>query len=160
MPVIPDAEKLSKLHALAERFTETVDTLAENLYTGRITLGMWEEDMRTRLRIYLVSATMIGHGDPETVTKSMWGRVGNHLKQQYKWLHGFAKAIYDNRMTVSLEAIKARAHLYAAAAGKIATDIQAEGFRDKLPHLPGDGSTSCLNRCGCTWVLERPSPWI
>jgi len=154
VPVIPDAEKVAKLRALKDKMITDVDLLAENLYRGRITLGMWEEDMRTRLRIFMAAATMVGHGDPTTVTQSIWGRVGNHLRQQYRWLHGFAKAIYENKSTVSLAAIKARAHLYIEAANKIATDVQAEGFREHLPYLPADGSTTCLNRCGCQWVLE------
>jgi len=153
MPPIPENEKLRALVAVKEGFYGDLDRLAGNLYRGRITLGMWEEDMRTRLRIFLVNAGMIGMGDPDLMTPSDWGRIGQHMRQQYRWLHGFAQAIYTQRETITLEAIQARAHLYAEAAGKIATDIQAGSLRDQLPYLPGDGSTTCLNRCGCRWVV-------
>lgn len=155
MPPIPNGEKLDALRAVKLRFYSELDRLAENLFSGRITLGMWEADIRTRLRIYLVNAGIIGMGDVDQMTQSDWGRIGQHLRQQYRWLHGFAQAVYDNRESVTLNAIKARAHLYAEAMGKIATDIQAGDLRSMLSRLPGDGQTPCLNRCGCQWTLLR-----
>lgn len=154
MPPIPENEKLGALRAVKSIFYGDLDRLAENLYRGRITLGMWEEDMRTRLRIFLVNAGMIGKGDPDQMTPSDWGRIGQHMRQQYRWLHGFSQDIYENRHTVTVRAIQARAHLYAEAAGKIATDIQAGDLRDQLPYLPGDSSTTCLNRCACRWIMS------
>lgn len=164
MPPIPEANKLAALQAQKRSFYNDLDRLAENLYSGRITLGMWEEDMRTRLRIYLTGAGMIGKGDHENMTPSDWGRIGAHLKKQYQWLHGFSKAIYGKRETISLAAIKARAHLYADAGNTVATDIQAGDLRDQLPWLPGDGSTACLQACACEWLLhveeERPQEGV
>jgi hypothetical protein len=153
MPPIPEADKQAALLLHTRSFYNDLDRLAQSLYSGRITLGMWEEDMRTRLRIHLTGAAMIGKGDHENMTHSDWGRVGAHLKKQYQWLHGFSQAIYDNRETISEEAIRARSHLYADAANTVATDIQAGDLRDQLPYLPGDGSTECLNRCGCAWMI-------
>ena len=155
MPPIPESAKRTAIGAQKRAFFDDLDALAENLYRGRITLGMWEEDMRTRLRIHLTGAAMIGKGDHENMTQSDWGRVGAHLKKQYQWLHGFAQAIYDNQETISLDAIKARAHLYAEAANTVATDVQAGDIRDLLPYIPGDGSTVCLQRCGCVWYLQE-----
>lgn len=153
MPPIPESEKLNALRAVKEQFYSDIDRLAENLYSGRITLGMWEEDMRTRLRIYLVNAGIIGKGDYDEMTPSDWGRIGQHLRQQYRWLHGFSQDIYDRRQTITIAAIKARSHLYAEAAGKVATDLQAGDLRGQLSRLPADGSTTCLNQCGCRWAL-------
>ena len=164
MPPIPEANKLAALYAQKGAFYDDLDRLAQNLYSGRITLGMWEEDMRTRLRINLTSAAMIGKGDHENMTPSDWGRVGAHLKKQYRWLHGFSKAIYDKRETISLDAIKARSHLYADAVNTVATDLQAGDLRGMLPWLPGDGSTACLQGCACEWLLsveeERPQEGV
>jgi len=125
---------------------------------------MWEEDMRTRLRIYLTGSGMIGKGDHENMTPSDWGRIGAHLKKQYRWLHGFAKAIYQKRETISLDAIKARSHLYADAGNTVATDIQAGDLRGQLSWLPGDSSTVCRQGCCCEWLLsveeERPQEGV
>lgn len=150
---IPHVDRSRLYHVRWQRFVDDLDVIAEQLYRGRITLGMWEEDMRTRLREYLVGAASIGKGGRELMTSSDWGKVGVELKRQYRWLHGFAKDIYGNRETVSLEAIKARAHLYANAGAKIANKMQAGRLEDMLPWLPGDGTTSCLNNCGCKWIL-------
>jgi len=164
MPPIPEANKMAALLAQKRSFYDDLDRLAENLYRGRITLGMWEEDMRTRLRIYLTGSGMIGKGDHENMTPSDWGRIGAHLKKQYRWLHGFAKAIYQKRETISLDAIKARSHLYADAGNTVATDIQAGDLRGQLPYIPGDGSTECLQACCCEWLLsveeERPQEGV
>lgn len=155
MPPIPDSEKLSALRAVKTRFYGDLDRLAENLFRGRITLGMWEQDIRTRLRIYLVNAGVIGKGDVEQMTQSDWGRIGQHLRQQYRWLHGFTQDIFDRKESITIAAIKARAHLYAEAMGRIATDIQAGDLRSQLSRLPGDSKTPCLNQCACRWLLLR-----
>lgn len=159
---IADAEKAAKLFIRKQAFMTDLDRLGQSLVDGRITLGMYEEDFRTRMRQYLTGAAMIGKGDPEAMTSSDWGKVGAQLKKQYNWLHGFTQSIYDNRETVSLAAINARAHLYAEAGTVVANEIQAGYFAPNtrrvpvniLPWIPGDGSTRCLNRCGCQWILE------
>jgi hypothetical protein len=159
--LILDAEKAVKLAARKAAFVRDIDNLADNLYGGRITLGMFEEDFRTRMRMYLNGSAMIGKGDIR-LNRSEIGKVGAQLKKQYRWLHGFTQDIYDRRETISIEAIKARAHLYADAGDKVATEIQAGYFAPNarrkptiiLSWMPRDGSTVCLNRCGCQWVME------
>lgn len=159
---IPEAEKTAKILVRKVALETAMDRLAENLYNGRITLGMWEEDMRTRMREYMYGAVAIGKGSPEAVTRSDIGKLGAELKKQYRWVHNFAKDIYAKRDVVTIRAIQARSHLYAEAGHKMATEIQAGYFapntrRDPpiiLSWMPRDGSTACLNRCGCKWVLE------
>ncbi|MHA2069068.1 MAG: hypothetical protein ACXABY_32295 [Candidatus Thorarchaeota archaeon] len=162
MPYLNDSQKSYRLGVFRDAFISEIDSIIDSLFSGRITLGMWEEDFRTRLRIYLVGCGMIGKGDTEsTLTHSERGKIGAQLKKQYKWLHGFAQAIFDMKDTISKEAVMARARLYAEAGGVIATELQAGYFapntrRDPvhiLPWLPRDGSTACLNRCGCMWIL-------
>lgn len=161
---ISDEAKSSKLVARKREFNGTVDTLAKSLLDGRITLGMWEEDMRTRLRMYVGGCAVIGKGgDVDLMRPSDWGKVGAQLKKQYRWLHGFSQDILQRARdgTLTLKAVQARAHLYAEAGNIVATEIQAGYFapnvrRDPvfvLPWIPGDGSTVCLNRCGCRWML-------
>jgi hypothetical protein len=160
---ITDAAKAEKLRIRKDAFNAATDILADNLMSGKITLGMYEEDFRTRLREYLVGAAMIGKGDPTKMTPSDWGKAGAQLKKQYQWLHGFTQDIFDNKDTVTLAAIKARAHLYGEAGGVVANEAQAGYFapntrRDPpiiLPWIPKDGSTECLNRCLCTWIMAE-----
>lgn len=160
MPRLHDSEKHAKLKAFSDSFRGRLSILADNLYDGKITLGMWEEDFRTRLREYVVGAAYIGRGDTDTpLTAGEKGKIGAFLKEQYAWLHRFAADIYARRNTVTPEAIKARSNLYAGAGNVMATDMQAGGFAPThgeltLPWLPGDGNSRCLNNCGCRWLLE------
>lgn len=159
---IADAAKAAALLARKTAFNGSMDALAKNLYDGRITLGMWEEDMRTRLRLYLTGSAAIGKGDWDAMTSSDWGKVGAQLKKQYRWVHGFSQAIYDNRDTISLKAIQARAHLYGDAGNTLANEAQAGYFAPNvrrtpniiLPYIPGDESAPCWHRCGCIWDME------
>lgn len=151
----PITDPTAALSARKDAFNRDLDSLSQRLYTGKITLGMYEEDFRTRMREYMAGCAIIARGgDPNAMTHSDWGKIGVEMRRQYNWLHGFSKAIYENRDKVTLKAIQARAHLYAEAGIKAATRIQAGGFDGLLSWMPRDGSTVCLNRCGCVWVLE------
>jgi hypothetical protein len=154
---IPESKKADLLRARRDAFWEATDKLSENVRQGRITLGMFEEDMRTRLRKYLGGTAMISKGGVDNMTPSDWGKVGAELKKQYKWLHGFMQAIYENRENVTVAAIKARARMYGEAGMKMAHIIQARDVVDHLPWIPKDGSTECLNRCKCTWHISITS---
>jgi len=152
MPDISDSDKERLIRLRTELFDRELEGLAKRLRDGTITLGMWEEDFRTRLRQFMSGIAMISAGGPDKMTPSLWGRVGSHFKKQLKWLHDFAKDIYEKRKTVTEAAIAARSKLYAKAGGKLAVDIQAGDYRDYLTWLPKDGSTLCLNGCLCSWV--------
>ena len=151
---IPDNEKRIAFMAFRSSFDSIIDKFTDNLYSGRITLGMWEEDMRTRIREFLYGSGAIGKGGFNNLTRADKGWIGAEIGKQYRWLHRFAQDILDKRETVTADAIKYRAHLYAEAGAKVATRMQAgEDIASQLPWLPGDGSTKCLNNCGCEWLL-------
>lgn len=154
---IPEDAKAVALIARRDAFFDATDTLSESLRAGRITLGMFEQDMRTRMREYIGGMAMISKGGVDSMTPSDWGKVGAELKKQYKWLHGFSQAIYENREDITVEAIKARARLYGEAGLKMAHIIQAGDIVGFLPWLPKDGSTACLNRCHCSWNISITS---
>ena len=144
-------------------FNDMVDGLSERLYTGQISLGSWEETMKSELKALHTSTASLGKGW-DNMTASDWGRVGQSVRQQYRYLHGFAEDIAENSDTLSLRAIQARARMYGNAAKHTAAVIQAGEFaggtRRKpgrfkgLPWMPGDGSTQCLTNCKCHWELE------
>jgi len=136
-------------------FDNSADTLAEQVYTGEISIGAWEESMKQLIREVHASVAAIAKGGWDEMSWSDWGRLGTPLREQYKYLHGFAQAILEKIDTISLNAIKARAHLYGQGAAGSAVLIQAGPvFESLLPYLPRDGSTECLMRCRCAWILE------
>lgn len=161
---IDEASRKNLIAVRISVFEEDVNTLAENLYTGQISLGQWEESMKSLVRGVHSSTAAIGKGGWESMTQSDWGRVGAEVKAQYRYLHGFAEHISDNRETISLNAIQARARLYGGASKHTASMMQAGdlagGTRRHpttfigLPWLPGDGSTECMVNCKCHWELD------
>jgi hypothetical protein len=86
------------------------------------------------------------------------------LKGQYKYLHGFAQYVEENKDTVSLKAIQARARMYGNAGAFSSVVVQAgDVISKKLPWLPKDGSTECLVNCKCFWkldVVEIEGSWV
>lgn len=141
-----------------ERFDEIVTMLAELLYLGEITLRMWEEEMRTQLRLFHTGCTAIGAQGWDDVTPSQWGRTGAILAAQYLFLHRFAQDIYDRREYITEKSIAWRARLYGAKGAYTAGVAQAGGLLEFLPFMPKDGSTTCLNNCKCHWSLTASAP--
>ena len=152
---ISESDKAKLLNLRVKLFNDTVDVLAEDLYSGKLSLGKWEADMKKNIRELHASAAAIAKGGWDEMTWKDWGRLGTPLREQYKYLHGFSQAILDKKDTISLKAIKARAHLYGNAAGGTGALIQAGAdIEGQLPWMPKDGSTECLVNCKCRWVLS------
>lgn len=143
------------LDARTSIFNDDVNSLAEDMYTGKITLGQWEESMRKLVREMHASIAAVGKGGWESMTKSDWGKLGSQLKKQYKYLHGFAENVDANRETVALGSIQQRARMYGEAA-KAALYIASTPIEiiEQLPWMPKDGSTECLVNCKCIWMLK------
>jgi 2'-5' RNA ligase len=145
-------------------FDNDIDALAEQLFTGSITIGQWTEDMKQLIRGIHTGSAVIGKLGWDNMTPSDWGRVGAEVKKQYRFLQGFAEDIIANKDTMTLQAIEARAHMYGQAGIHTAALMQAGNLAggtrrnptgyDSLPWLPGDGSTRCLTSCRCHWIIE------
>lgn len=152
---IDDESKANLVQIRINLFYDISDALSEQMFTGEISIGTWEEQMKLELRGLHSSAAAIAKGGWDQMTFADWGRLGPIARAQYRWLHNFAEHIAENRDVISLAYVRARAHLYGEAAGYSANVIQAgtviEGL---LPWLPRDGSTECLNGCKCRWELD------
>lgn len=136
-------------------FDRDASLLAEKVYTGDITIGQWEEKMRAMIREMHSSVAAIGKGGWTDMTQSDWGKLGAGVKKQYRYLHGFAEYIDENRETINLGSIQARARMYGEAA-KGAAYVAATPLDiiEQLPWMPKDGSTECLVNCKCVWLLQ------
>ena len=148
-----DIQKLLNLRV--NIFYDKSDKLSEQVFTGDLTIGAWEEAMRAELRQLHSSAAAIAKGGWDQMTSADWGRLGTPLREQYKYLHGFATTIAEQSDTISLKAIQARARMYGRATSNTAALIQAGAIIESLlPWIPGDGSTNCLVNCRCRWDLK------
>lgn len=135
-------------------FNDEVNALAEKMYNGELTIGAWEESMKQQLRELASSMTAMDKGGWQNVTFADWGRLGNPMKFQYNKLHEFAQKVAADKDTISLQAIQARARMYAGGAEAGANVVMVgTDFKDHLPWIPKDGSTECLVNCKCAWVL-------
>jgi hypothetical protein len=162
---IDDISRARLIDVRTNIFNDDVDSLAARVYSGELSLGAWEEAMKAEIRGLHTAAAAIGKGGFENVTQSDWGRVGSEVKQQYRFLHGFAEKIAEDRESISLAAIQARAKLYADAGKTTSVLMQAgewaggtrrqPGRFPALPWMPRDGSSECLSHCRCKWELTE-----
>lgn len=152
---IDEKSKQALMTLRKQMFFDHTDTLAEQLFTGEISLGQWQEQFKDYMRQYYSSMAAIGKGGWDVMEPADWGRLGPLMKDQYRYLQGFAEHIDVERDTISLKYIKARSRLYGEGGNRAVTHMEAGYiFEEKLPWLPGDGSTECLNRCHCRWVFS------
>lgn len=150
---IGEEGKATLLTLRRNMFWDHMDGLAEEMYTGEISIGQWQETFKDYMRQFYSSSAAIGKGGWDNMTWADWGRLGPVMKDQYRYLQGFADHIYDNRDTISLKYIKARSRLYGEGGAYGAALLEAGVvFEALLPWLPRDGSTECLNRCHCSWM--------
>jgi len=162
---IDEASKLRLVEVRMGIFNSDIDILSEKMFVGDVTLNFWEESMKRLIRELHTSVAAIYKGGWDQMTWEDWGRLGPVLKEQYKYLHGFAQAIADNRDTISLRAIQARAHMYGDAAlqsaGKAITHI---AIQEQLPWMPREGTgvgmgkgqgSECRIHCCCAWVMTK-----
>lgn len=160
---IDDKSKAALLELRRRLFWDRTDALAEQLYTGEISIGQWQEAFKDQMRQFYSSSAAIGKGGWDNMTYSDWGKLGPVMRDQYRYLQGFAEYIDQHRDTVSLKYLKARARLYGEGGAFGATLVEAGTvFSALLPWLPKDGTTECLNRCHCRWansIEERQRDW-
>lgn len=152
---IGDDSKNNLIRARINIFYDESDSLAKRMFTGDISIGQWQEDMKSLIREVHTSAAAIGGGGWDEMSYAQWGRLGTPMREQYRYLKGFSEFIDENKDTISLRAIQARSRLYGEGAGGSTVLMQAGPVLERLlPFLPKDGSTQCLNRCACRWELE------
>ena len=150
LPITEDS-KQALIDARISIYYDDSDALSQKMFTGEISLGQWEEQMKKLIRELHTAVLAIVRGGWDKVTFQDWGRLGTPLREQYAYLHKFAGDISANRDTMSLKMIQARARLYGKAAYATMAIFQAGDFAKLLPWLPRDGSTECLMGCTCHW---------
>lgn len=152
--------------------------LAGQYKGGSLAVKEFTTVMRQEIKDEYIRQYVLARGGLEQMTPSGWGEIGAMLKEQYKYLDGFAKDLPD----LSEDAIAARAKMYInsanQAAGKgAAAAVKASGeFTEEHWDLgtvenhcddclgyaaqgwqpigtfptPSDGTTKCKSNCDCT----------
>ena len=98
--------RINKLGALLRRLTNM-------LSNGDITLVQWQESVREALKLAHVQAAIIGNGGRDNMQASDWGRIGQRLRAEYRYLEGFARDLLAG--SISTPMAIARIGMYSQA---------------------------------------------
>jgi hypothetical protein len=96
--------RINKLGALLRRFTNM-------LSNGDITLDQWQQSVREALKLAHVQAAIIGNGGKDNMQATDWGRIGQRLRAEYRYLEGFARDLLAGSISSAMAA--RRIQLYA-----------------------------------------------
>ena len=98
--------RINKLGTLLRRVTNM-------LSSGDITLDQWQQSVREALKLAHVQAAIIGNGGKDNMQASDWGRIGQRLRAEYRYLEGFARDLLGGG--VSTPMALARISMYSQA---------------------------------------------
>lgn len=144
-----------------EKSADHVAALAESLRTRRITLGTWEQAMRHELRALHLATVTAAKGGFAQMTFSDFGRAGQILRTQYRFLARFADDVQSGRVLLD-GAFASRAALYPEAArasyqATLSREMARRGFNEEhnildreAKHCIGPGS--CPEQSARGWV--------
>ncbi len=139
---------------------DATNTLAGQVARGDISVQQWTLAMRQEIRADFINEYVLAHGGRATMTPADWGRLGQRIQQQYRYLDGFANDIATGRYSEAQIAARARMYVEASSAAFEQARTLARGMPD-LPAYPGDGSTVCLSNCKCFWsIKETDDAWL
>ena len=116
-----DGEKVP-LRIVAGLSSDSIDESISAVYdmatlldSGGLTANAWRELMQEEIKQEYIRQYLLGHGGRlADMTFTDWGRIGAMVKEQYKYLLGFADEIASGNL--SLEQIQARAGMYCNSA--------------------------------------------
>lgn len=142
-----------------------LDRLVGALQEGQ-PLDRWVLDFRQSLKETYISEYLVARGGRDAMTQSDWGQLGAMLKQQYRYLDGFANDIASGNLStdgrLQIKRVRARAQMYFNGSSQAYERGKSNSLgMPRFPAYPGDGSTQCLTNCGCHWdVTETEEAWL
>lgn len=161
------------------------DQLARLVGDGTINARDWALVMRQETKNEYLRQYILGRGGRDQMDHRDWGRIGAMVKEQYKYLQGFAGDVASGNLTPEQIAARSRMYINSAVEGyekARARNADDLGMNEESWHLqedaehcddcvmyagqgwqpigtfpePGDGSTQCLTNCKC-WKSYRNS---
>lgn len=179
------------------QITKAVDTSIKNeqIITGKLASyvgggSLSAKDFaslfREEIKGEYIRQYLLGIGGRDQMTQSDWGKLGNMIKEQYKFLKGFEKDLTTQEMTEAQ--MTARADMYINSAREAFESAREKnagalgmtemlwvidpakencddclGYAamgwvspDAIPTRPGKGDTACKTACGCSVAWRNP----
>ena len=78
--------RIDKLGQDLRRFTEM-------MIDGNITIDQWQRSVREAIKAAHIQTTILGHGGRESMGSAEYGRIGQKLRAEYRYLQNFASDI-------------------------------------------------------------------
>lgn len=167
-----EAQSIAFAHAQLASF-------AEAYAQGSLRYAAFINSFKTEIKSEYIRQYLLGIGGRAQMTQRDWGALGGMLREQYKWIDGFAADLADGLLTD--KQLAARAGMYANSAREAFENARARLIKkwgadeeawditpgptncdDCLFHesegwkpvgyfpLPGGGFTQCLTNCHCS----------
>ena len=128
------------------------DSYVQRLAEGQ-NIGRWQLDMEERIRQAYIDEYTMAVGGRNNMTQADWGRVGEMIKEQDRYLNKFAIEVRAGNLSDAQ--IKARSRMYMDSATQAYERGRAAAMGlPPLPAYPGDGQTVCKANCKCHWEIE------
>jgi hypothetical protein len=177
---VPKADIVAELRIHQEATYARLNGLTKQLYAGEISLARWQVATASEIKNAHLAQAMFGAGGRANMGNAEWGRVGQTLKEQYRFLDQFAQQIALGHVSEA-QALN-RIEMYGDASqqsywGEWAQQRKGKKIyyrlhpaehcgdcldraagnpytMDNLRGYPGDGSTKCGPRDKCTMEEE------
>lgn len=175
-------QRLRRAHIA--KLENTVDDYTAQLLNNKLSLNDWETSVAATLKTATVQAYILGKGGEKRMSQPDYGRLGAHLKSEYRYLRGFSQAIADG--SLSPAQINARTQLYLNNLWTVYENAQVfahedDGFRfyalilGAAEHCPGCiedsrkgavkigslapiGTRDCKVNCKCRFAFYTDIP--
>lgn len=145
------------IHAYTESMIQaggnSTDTLTDLYFSGTISVDDYIGGLRAELKTTMIQEYMLGKGGRDQMTPRDWGYTGSMLRKQYDLMEGFKADLEANKQSEAQA--RNRARLYFEATGEAFERGNAASYGVyNLPAYPRDGSSICVNGCGCRWRFD------
>ena len=138
---------------MIEKWRPRVQSLADDLATGKLTVQEWTLQMRRELRNVFSNEYLLAKGGRNAMFQPDLDAINEMLNTQNFYLQNFAEEVRAG--SLSQAQIAARSELYAESATQAHERGKASRHAVVLPYYPADGSQDCRSRCRCRWDLDE-----
>jgi hypothetical protein len=137
---------------LADGLMEEFANLSRSYTAGDLTLGQIAEQFAVLVRQGTTAGFLLGGGGVNAVKADTMNRIDALIGEQTDFAERFMRDLAGAGLSEKEAA--ARAQMYAGTAVTAYEEARAVSNGIDLPCFPGDGGTSCLTRCRCSWTIE------
>lgn len=131
---------------------------------GEMSVGDWQLGMRDGIKREYIRQYLAGRGGREQMTQVDWGSIGGSLRDQYRYLDGFAKDVADGKL--SKKQIVARSKMYFNSAreakerGARRAEHDAGKDRVRWVRTPAESCEDCIRLSRSGWRKADPWPFV